>query len=114
MVSEVMMTAVEGPAEAASGVHDFDRLFREEGSGVYRTLYAFTGGRRQIAEEAAAEAFARAIAHAANIREPLPWIYRTAFRIAASELKKEKRPSGGDDGVVDAPEGMGDLIAALR
>lgn len=95
-------------------VHDFERLFREAGPGLWRTIYAFTGGRRQIAEEAVAEAFARAIAHAGGIREPLPWIYRTAFRLAAEELRRERRSSASDrEGVTDPPE-VSDLMRALR
>ena len=48
--------------ERTTEAHDFDALFREAGSGVFRTLYAYTGGRRDIAEEAMAEAFARSCA----------------------------------------------------
>ncbi|HEV8564823.1 MAG TPA: sigma-70 family RNA polymerase sigma factor [Actinomycetota bacterium] len=95
-------------------VHDFERLFREDGPGLWRTIYAFTGGRRDVAEEAVAEAFARAIARAGGIRDPLPWIYRTAFRLAAEELRLERRSSGSaPEGVLDPPE-VGDLMNALR
>jgi hypothetical protein len=44
--------------ELTTQAHDFDALFRDAGSGVFRTMYAYTGGRRDIAEEAMAEAFA--------------------------------------------------------
>ena len=50
--------------------HDFDALFRESGAGAFRTLYAYTGGRRDVAEEAMAEAFARALARSGSIRDP--------------------------------------------
>lgn len=94
---------------------DFDRIFRDEAGGVYRTLYAFTGGRSHIAEEATAEAFARAIAHAATIRDPLPWIYRTAFRVAAVELKREsRRDAVFEGGEEPMPDGIADLVRALR
>ena len=33
-------------------------------------MYAFTAARRDVAEEATAEAFARALAHAEGIRDP--------------------------------------------
>jgi hypothetical protein len=39
--------------------HDFDRVYREAGPSLWRALYAFSGGRRDIAEEALAEGFAR-------------------------------------------------------
>jgi RNA polymerase sigma-70 factor, ECF subfamily len=96
------------------GQHDFELLFRRDGPGVWRTIYAFTGGRRDVAEEAVAEAFARAIAHASGIRDPLPWIYRTAFRLAAEELRRERRGSAqAPDASVDPPE-IGGLMRALR
>lgn len=95
--------------------HDFEALFREHSSEVYRTLYAFTAGRRGIAEEATAEAFARAVAYDRRIRDPLAWIYRTAFRLAAAELGRERREppelQAGRD--MDAP-GLGRLVDALR
>lgn len=60
--------------ERTTEAHDSDALFREAGSGVFRTLYAYTGGRRDIAEEAMAEAFARALVRSNTIRDPIAWI----------------------------------------
>ena len=98
----------------ADVVHDFDLLFRRDGPGVWRTIYAFTGGRRDVAEEAVAEAFARAIAHAPAIREPLPWIYRTAFRLARDELRRERSRPAIERGVVEDRPEVGELMRALR
>jgi RNA polymerase sigma factor (sigma-70 family) len=72
---------------------DLEGLYRSAAPGLWRAIYAFSGGRRQVAEDAVAEAFARAIEHADSIRQPLPWIYRTAFRIATRELERERRPA---------------------
>ena len=95
--------------------HDLDAAFREHGSAVYRTLYAFTAGRRALAEEATAEAFARAIAHASRIRDPVPWIYRTAFRVAAEEMKRERRaPPEATAHHEDVTPGLAGLVDALR
>jgi RNA polymerase sigma-70 factor, ECF subfamily len=95
--------------------HDFDALYRRDGPGVWRTMYAFTGGRRDIAEDCVAEAFARAIAHADSIRDPIPWIYRTAFRLALAELKREARSSPAPvDGSTGSPGDTGELMVALR
>jgi predicted RNA polymerase sigma factor len=69
-------------AELGTEPHDFDVVFRDASPGVFRTLYAYTGGRRDVAEEAMAEAFARALARSGSIRDPVAWIYRTAFRLA--------------------------------
>jgi RNA polymerase sigma-70 factor (ECF subfamily) len=99
----------------APGVrHDFDALFREHAPGVARTMYAFTAGRRGIAEEATAEAFAQAIAHSDSIREPVRWIYRTAFRLASAELRRERRPAPEIVRVEPVEAGLGPLVDALR
>jgi RNA polymerase sigma-70 factor (ECF subfamily) len=94
--------------------HDFDRLFRNEQASVFRVLYAFTAGRRDIAEEATAEAFARAIAHGDRIRDPLAWIYRTAFRVAQRELRRERSPRSPSGDEQDASPSLAHLIDALR
>src|SRR5205814_1301663 len=75
-----------GVSAEASGGHDYAQLFRAENAKLYRSLYAYTGGRRDIAEDAAVEAFARAISEGERVRDPVPWLSRTAFRIAAAEL----------------------------
>jgi len=108
------MNLMEGQAERVAARHDFEFLFAEAAGGVWRTMLVFTGGRRDIAEEATAEAFARALAHSAGIRDPLPWIYRTAFRIAKEELRRERRPLEKVDGIVDIPAETGDVVRALQ
>jgi RNA polymerase sigma-70 factor (ECF subfamily) len=96
-------------------VHDFEALFREHAGGVYRTLYAFTAGRRTIAEEATAEAFARAVANADRVRDPVAWVYRAAFRIAVDELRWERRtPPEAAEEVEAVPADLGELVEALR
>jgi RNA polymerase sigma-70 factor (ECF subfamily) len=70
---------------------DLEDVYRETAPQLWRAIYGFVGGRRHLAEDAVAEAFARALEHTDRIREPVPWIYRTAFRIASRELQREKR-----------------------
>lgn len=108
-IAEVPLTE-----ERITEVHDFDALFREAGTGVFRTLYAYTGGRRDIAEEAMAEAFARALARSGTIRDPIAWIYRTAFRLANEEFRTERRrgPAPAEEG--SPPPELSGLIEALR
>jgi RNA polymerase sigma-70 factor (ECF subfamily) len=77
-------------------------------------MYAFTAGRRGIAEEATAEAFAQAIAQSDSIREPVGWIYRTAFRLASAELRRERRPAPEIERVEPVEAGLGPLVDAPR
>jgi RNA polymerase sigma-70 factor (ECF subfamily) len=88
-----MVTEVEGGpiARQDDRLGELELLYRESAVRLARAIYAFSGGRRQVAEDAVAEAFARAIAHRDSIRVPLAWIYRTAFRIASRELQRERR-----------------------
>lgn len=111
-----MQANLEGVASGMTSTgrtHDFEGLFRDDAPGLWRALYAYSGGRRDVADEAVAEAFARAIAYRRGIRDPLAWIYRTAFRIAADEMRRDRWPSVGPDPTVDPPE-LGELLEALR
>ena len=95
--------------------HDYDALFRDARPALWRTLYGFTGGRADIADDAVAEAFARALRRTDSIREPVPWIYRTAFRIAAAELRRDSRTSiEVEAGQQHDPAELEELMQALR
>jgi RNA polymerase sigma-70 factor (ECF subfamily) len=104
-----------GVSAEASGGHDYAELFRAENAKLYRSLYAYTGGRRDIAEDATVEAFARAISEGERVRDPLPWLYRTAFRIAAAELKGDRKRGERKDEVADPPdEAAVEVLAGVR
>lgn len=94
---------------------ELERLYRQAGPQLWRAIYGFSGGRRQIAEDAVAEAFARAIQHSDEIRSPLPWLYRTAFRLAMRELKRERRlpPLPPDPAPGIDPGEVQDVLRAL-
>lgn len=94
--------------------HDFDAIYREAGVRLWRSLYAYTAGRSDIAQEALAEAFARAMERDGSIRDPVPYLYRTAFRIAAAEMRRERRPGVEADTPAPDPVDATDLLAALR
>jgi len=81
--------------------HDYERIFKEDGPTLWRTVYAYAAGRRQVADDAVAEAFARAIRHDGQIRRPVPWLYTTALRVAASELRHERRPVAESEEAVE-------------
>jgi len=73
-----------------------ERVYREHSTQIWRGIYAYAGGREDIADDSVAEAFAQALVHSGRIEAPLPWLYRVAFRQAARTLRKEAplgRPS---------------------
>lgn len=94
---------------------DYEQVFRDAGPDLWRTIYAFAAGRRTVADDAVAEAFARALERADQIREPVPWLYRTAFRLAAEDLRRERRePAAEPDPAAEPEAGLGALVPALR
>jgi RNA polymerase sigma-70 factor, ECF subfamily len=115
MIRAVADELIEDGSESAAEASpvDLDALFRAEGDGVYRTLYAFTGGRVHVAEDATAEAFARAVARRDALRDPLAWIYRVAFRVAIDEIRSDRRRGSMVDASSPPPELAG-LVDALR
>lgn len=95
---------------------DLERLFREVAPGLWRTVYACAAGRSAVADDAVAEAFARALERADSIRDPVPWLYRTALRIAVAELKRESSElqAGPVPDQAMTSSGLGALLPALR
>jgi RNA polymerase sigma-70 factor, ECF subfamily len=115
MRSEVRIGQDTALGKDVSGGHDYAALFSAESERLYRSLFAYTGGRRAVAEDATVEAFARAISEGEGIRDPVPWLYRTAFRLAAAELKEEARRGERLDETVDPPTApQSELLDALR
>ena len=92
-----------------------ERVYREHGDRLWRAVFAWAGD-RQVADDAVAEAFTQALRRGAELRDPLAWIWRVAFRLAAGELK-DRRARGGSrvpDRSYEMPETTGDLLRALR
>jgi RNA polymerase sigma-70 factor, ECF subfamily len=88
-------------------------LFEEESPRLWRALFAFAGD-REIASDAVAEAFAQCLRRGDAVRDPQAWVWRSAFRIAAGELKERGRwtPWPLESALV-VPEGAEGLFAAL-
>ena len=96
---------------------NLERLFRDVASDLWRAVFAFAAGRPAVADDAVAEAFARALERPDGIRDPTAWLYRTAFRIAAAELKRDRGepalwPLPAHEGT--SVSGLGGLLPALR
>ena len=90
---------------------EIEHVYRAEGDRLYYALLAYTGD-RDIAREAVAESFARALASESSIREVVPWIWRVAFRVAAADLKERKRLTNSEIEERPGPEPH-DLVEAL-
>ena len=94
---------------------ELDRLYREHGERLWRSVFAFCGD-REVARDAVAEAFAQCLARGGAVRDPGGWIWRAAFRIAAGELKDRRRRhamSVRDDQWYEIPEAAGQVLEAL-
>jgi len=107
------------PAPLVHGVltaeRDYAALYRAVGPALWQAIYAYSGGQRDLADDAVAEAFARAIQYDRGIRRPSSWLYRTAFRIAAAEIRRRRLQTeivGG--AAVDSPPEVEEVLTALR
>ncbi len=91
-----------------------ERVWREDGAKLWRSLVAFTGD-PEAASDAMAEAFAQALGRGDALREPDRWIWRASFRIAVGELARRRRDAAGAprEAAGDMPEPVADLVRAL-
>jgi RNA polymerase sigma-70 factor (ECF subfamily) len=93
---------------------DHAELFRTAAPRLWSAIYAYSGGSRMIADDVVAEAFARAIEHDRAIREPDAWLYRTAFRLAASELRRRKRHLPLAEDAMSVDHRLFEVLQAMR
>lgn len=109
------MTRVDRPPAGVSRMEQIERLYRERGDRIWRGLLAFSGD-PEVASDAMAEAFAQVLRRGDEIRDPERWIWRTAFRIAAGELKDRGRTVETTKaiGSYEMEEPARDLVVALR
>jgi RNA polymerase sigma factor (sigma-70 family) len=103
---------VVGQAEATT---DLEAVYREDGARLWRALYAYSND-AELAFDAAAEAFAQALGRGTAIRDVRNWVWRTAFRVAAGDLKSRSKYA-----YAPIPEGVthdfhldDELVAALQ
>ena len=93
--------------------HGLELLYREHGGRLWRAVMAFAGD-REVANDSVAEAFAQALRRGDELRDPLAWVWKSAFRIAAGELKERGRFSEtGPERAYEPAEPLTDLLAAL-
>lgn len=90
-----------------------EALYREVAPGLWRAILIYAG-RRDIADDAVAEAFTRAMESFTEIRDPKAWLYRVAFRAAASELHNGHRLEPPiDDVPIEEPIEVRPVLDAL-
>lgn len=100
--------------EVSGKSHDFDAVWREISSQLWRSIYAYAGGSREVADDAVVEAFARAMEQDGVIDDPKAYISRIAFRVAAADMKlRSRHVEHVDEVAVDGPR-VGALVDALR
>jgi RNA polymerase sigma-70 factor (ECF subfamily) len=73
-----------------SDIGRIERLYRNDGARLWKALLAYSGD-AEVASDALAEALTQALAHDHDIRDPTPWVWTVAFRVAAGELKDRRR-----------------------
>ena len=100
-----------------SGNRDYASIWEEVGPTLWRAVYAYSGGRKEVADDAVAEAFALVMERDGDVRDPRAYCYRVAFRLASADLRRE-RASGGEladaDSGAGTPEDRLDILEALR
>lgn len=69
--------------------HTVESVYRSEHARLWRSLFAYAGD-REVASDAASEAFTQALRRGSELRDPAAWIWRSAFRIAAGLLKSNR------------------------
>jgi RNA polymerase sigma-70 factor (ECF subfamily) len=92
----------------------FDELYRRAGPPLWRAVLAYTGGRRELTDDVVAEAFARTLERAAAVRSFEPYLYRIAFRLAASELRRAPTVAEVPDRARDQEPDLSELFGAMR
>lgn len=92
---------------------EVDLVYRAEALKMWRALVGFTGN-REIADDAVAEAFARAIRDASSIRDLRAWTWAVAFRIASAELRDRGYPLDTQGRPEEPSDSVPELVRALR
>jgi RNA polymerase sigma-70 factor, ECF subfamily len=92
----------------------FDELYRKAGPRLWRAVLAYTGGRRELTDDVVGEAFARTLERASTIRTFEPYLYRVAFRLAASELRRTPTVADVPDSASNLDPELSELFDALR
>ena len=93
---------------------EVERVYRAEALKMWRALVGFTGD-REIADDAVAEAFARAIRDGDSIRDLRAWTWAVAFRVGAADVRRRAQQLDASATHLEAPsDSVPELVRALR
>jgi len=113
LAGPTLCSVVMHDAAVSEGQTRVEAVYRTEYPKLWRALYAYSGD-AEIASDAAAEAFARAMRDEPRIRDINAWTWRVAFRVAAAELRRRATPLPDAATAYDFPNPVPELVAALR
>jgi RNA polymerase sigma factor (sigma-70 family) len=94
-------------------VQAIEHVYKETGSRLWWALLGYTDD-REIASDATAEAFARALGTADTIRDPAAWVWRVAFRVATAHLREARRTSMDPKASYEMDQQALGVVVALR
>jgi RNA polymerase sigma-70 factor (ECF subfamily) len=99
----------------ASEAGELEAVYRQDGSRLWKALYAFAGD-EDVASDAVAEAFAQALRRGPAIRDVRSWVWRSAFNLAKGDLKTRSAVTHGrmPEGAFDDVHPDDELLVALR
>jgi RNA polymerase sigma-70 factor (ECF subfamily) len=102
-------------AAIGDDAHDLGDLYEREGPRLWRAVFAYAQD-RAVTDDAVAEAFAQCLRRGEGVRSPRAWVWTTAFRLAAAELKERSRHVPLADAGIEPPDlsEADRLLAALR
>ena len=89
---------------------EIEQVYRDQGDRLYYALLAYSGD-SEVARDALAEAFARALASVATVRDVGPWVWRVAFRLAAS--RRRFSDTADSEQVPPEPSGLFEALSHL-
>jgi RNA polymerase sigma factor (sigma-70 family) len=92
----------------------FDALYAEVGPRLWRTILAYAGGNRDLADDVVAEAFARTLERGSEVRDPTAYLFRVAFRLAARELRRSPSSADVPERATWDDPGLAELFDAMR
>ena len=88
-------------------------MYLDHGPVVWRIVYAWTGGDRDAADDAVAEAFVRAGRRLDAIRDPRRWLIVTALNVAKGELRHRRLVGAGGEAAASAVAANGGSVGLL-